>query len=84
MTTAKAVMWLPEDRERLTALMDSLAAVQLDLKPLCNREQQPLLKKLPELTIAEACEILQASIVELREVMLHLDGISELGRSVDE
>ena len=67
-------LWTAVDRSQLAALMDKLVAVQLDLKRLCNPigVQAPL-QGHAEKTIAEACEILQSAIGDLRAVIYRLE-----------
>lgn len=69
-------MWSATDRTLLTATIDKIVAVQLDLKPLCNpSESQAPLKAPAETTIAAACDILQSAIHDLRDVIHRLEDL---------
>ncbi len=69
-------LWTPVDRSQLTALIDKIVAVQLDLKPLCHPAggKRPL-RQPPETTIAVACDILQSAIEDLRQVIQRLENL---------
>jgi hypothetical protein len=65
------------DRTLLTAAIDKVVAVQLDLKPLCSpAESRAPLKAPPETTIAAACDILQSAIHDLRDVIHRLEDLA--------
>jgi hypothetical protein len=66
------------DRSRLTAMIDKLVAVQLDLKPMCDEPGNRVQEKTAQTTIAEACDVLQSAIEDLRQVIFRLDGFSDL------
>lgn len=71
-------MWNAVERDRLIALMDKLAAVQMDLKPWCERDGLPTAAIPPKATIDEACSILRAATYDLRQVIRSLDGPPEM------
>jgi len=69
-------LWTASDRRQITALIDKIVAVQLDLKPLCNPPGSTArLKRSPETTIAAACDILQSAIDDLRGVIQRLEDL---------
>jgi hypothetical protein len=72
--------WTTAERDRLTALLDKLAAVQMDLKPLCNRDRILTSRIPPEATISEAVNILRSASDDLRRVIRHLDGMASPDR----
>jgi hypothetical protein len=68
-------MWVPNDRRLVTALIDKLVAVQLDLKPLCSPGGRPAPPHQIEMTIAPACDILQSAIEDLRDMIQRLEDL---------
>jgi hypothetical protein len=69
-------LWTAIDRRQITALIDKIVAVQLDLKPLCKPAGSTVqLKAPPETTIAAACDILQSAIDDLRGVIQRLEDL---------
>ncbi len=66
--------WMPVDRGRLTSMIDKLVAVQMDLKPLCDETGTKIREATAHITIAEACEVLQSAIDDLKRVIFSLEG----------
>ena len=64
----------PIDRPRLTAMIDKLVAVQIDLKPLCDDAENTARDPKDQATITEACVVLQSAIDDLKQVIFHLEG----------
>jgi len=68
----------PVNSVRLSTLLDKLVAIQLDLEAMCvehlGREHVVLT---PE-AVAEACEALQSSIADLRNIIHQVDGLRDL------
>jgi hypothetical protein len=71
-------VWTPIDRSQLTALVDKLVAVQLDLKPLCSLSGTLGPPEKVETTIATACDILQSAIGDLRDVIQRLEDLPHM------
>jgi hypothetical protein len=66
---------------RLASLLDKLVAVHLDLEPLCGRHaERPQVGATP---IAEACDVLQSAIADLRNIICQLDGLTNLPQAAD-
>jgi hypothetical protein len=68
-------LWAPIDRSLVTALIDKIVAVQLDLKPLCNPAGGPFPREQVEMTITAACDILQSAIDDLRNIIQRLEDL---------
>jgi len=68
-------LWAPIDRRLVTALIDKIVAVQLDLKPLCNPTGPPYPREQVGTTIASACDILQSAIGDLRNIIQRLEDL---------
>jgi hypothetical protein len=67
--------WTDADRGRLTALMDKLTAVTMDLKPLCSPSSS--MKPPPvESTVEAACKLMHTAIDDLRAVIERIDEMS--------
>jgi hypothetical protein len=66
--------WTPVDRSQLAALIDKLVAVQLDLKPLCDDAGSKVEEAKVQTVVAEACEVLQSAIDDLKQVIFRLEG----------
>jgi hypothetical protein len=61
---------------RLSALLDQLVAVNLDLERLCGTPTaRPQVAITPQ-AIAEACEILQSAIADLRNIVYQAEGLT--------
>jgi hypothetical protein len=67
------------DRRRLTSMIDKLVAVQLDLKPLCDDTGSKIQEA--QITIVEACEVLQSAIDDLKQVIFSLEGLQGMVES---
>jgi hypothetical protein len=68
---------------RLASLLDKLVAVHLDLEPLCGTPtERPQVAATPQ-AIAEACDVLQSAIADLRNIICQLDGLTNLPRAAD-
>jgi hypothetical protein len=67
---------MPFDRRRLTTMIDKLVAVQIDLNPLCDDGSKAVRDPKDRATIAEACDVLQSAIDDLKQVIFDLDGFS--------
>jgi len=65
---------MPFDRRRLTTMIDKLVAVQMDLNPLCTDGGNAVRDPKDRATIAEACDVLQSAIDDLKQVIFNLDG----------
>ena len=65
----------PAQRSRLAAMIDNLVAVQMDLKPLCEDKGCNIPEGHGRTTIAEACNVLQSTIDDLKQVIFELEGI---------
>jgi hypothetical protein len=60
---------------RLAARLDKLVAVNLDLEPLCGTPTaRPQVAVTPQ-AIAEACDILQSAIADLRNIVYQAEGL---------
>jgi hypothetical protein len=71
----------PFDRSQVAALIDKLVAVQLDLKPLCDDSGSKVQQAKAQTVIAEACEVLQSAIDDLKQVVFRLEGFSGMVES---
>lgn len=60
---------------RLAAVLDKLVTVQLDLTPLCGTTADTARAAATPEGIAEACEILQSAIADLRNIIHQADGL---------
>jgi hypothetical protein len=61
---------------RLAALLDKLVAVNLDLERLCGTPTaRPQVPVTPQ-AIAEACDILQSAIADLRNIVYQAEGLT--------
>ena len=61
---------------RLAALLDKLVAVNLDLERLCGTPTaRPQVAVTPQ-AIAEACDILQSAIADLRNIVYQAEGLT--------
>ena len=67
-------LWAP-DRSLVTALIDKIVAVRLDLKPLCNPAGPPFPQEHVAVTITAACDILQSAIDDLRNIIQRLEDL---------
>ena len=65
----------PVQRRRLATMIDNLVAVQMDLKPLCDDKGCNIPEGNARTAIAEACEVLQSTIDDLKQVIYELEGI---------
>jgi hypothetical protein len=72
---------MPFDRHRLTAMIDKLVAVQMDLKPLCDDKGNAIRDPEDRATITEACSVLQSAIDDLKQVIFNLDGFKGTAQS---
>jgi hypothetical protein len=72
---------MPVDRHRLTAMIDKLVAVQMDLKPLCESAGSTIREPRDHTTVSEACVVLQSAIDDLKQVIFQLEGFSEMAES---
>ncbi len=61
---------------RLAAILDNLVAVQLNLKPLCGTTADTARAAATPEGIAEACEILQSAVADLRNIIYEVEGLS--------
>lgn len=62
-------------------MIDKLVAVQLDLKPLCDESGAKIQEATAQITIVEACEVLQSAIDDLKQVIFGLEGLPEIVES---
>jgi hypothetical protein len=69
------------DRHRLTAMIDKLVAVQIDLKPLCADGGNAIRDPKDRATITEACAVLQSAIDDLKQVIFRLERRAEPSQS---
>jgi hypothetical protein len=60
--------------EKVAAIPDKLAAVQLSLRPLCNGDT-PTIPVEAKQVIADACDSLHSAIVDVLEVIQHMGGL---------
>jgi hypothetical protein len=67
-----------KDHARLRSLIDKLVAVQLDLRPLCRDRGPRVDAHQVQTTLATACDVLQLAIEDLRDVIYHLDSLSQI------
>ena len=63
---------------RLEALLDKLVAVRMDLEPICGvgKERAPVVA--PRDSIANACDLLNSAIADVRNIIGQVDGMSDL------
>jgi hypothetical protein len=66
---------MPVHHGRLATMIDTLVAVQMDLKALCDRPADAVAGGRSQ-SITEACAVLQSAIDELKEVIRELEGTS--------
>jgi hypothetical protein len=59
--------------EKVAAIPDKLAAIQLSLRPLCNGDT-PTIPAEAKQVIADACDSLHSAIADVLEVIQHLGG----------
>jgi hypothetical protein len=71
----------PVDHRRLAVMIDKLVAVQLDLKPLCDDAGSKVQETKVQTVIAEACEVLQSAIDDLKQMIFRLEGFSGMVES---
>jgi hypothetical protein len=71
--------------KRLAALLDKLAAVDLDVEPICRirRDGDNLPLASAHDAIAGACQILRSAIGDLRDFIHHIDGLKYLLPAID-
>jgi hypothetical protein len=62
---------------RLGTLLDKLVAVQMDLEPVCGagKERAQIVASLA--SIEGACEVLRSAIVDVRDIIHQVDGLTE-------
>jgi hypothetical protein len=70
---------LSPHHRKLMALIDKLAAVHVELLPMCDCEKLAVVGK-PDEVISSACAILQGAIGELREIIFTVDAVAEPNR----
>lgn len=63
---------------RLSALLDKLVPVQLDLEAMCGERLGGPHVVLTQEAVAKACEALQSSIADLRNIIHQVDGLRDL------
>jgi hypothetical protein len=61
-------------------LVDKLAAVHVELLPMCDCEKLAVVGK-PDEVISNACAILQGAIGELREIIFTVDAVAVPNRA---
>jgi signal transduction histidine kinase len=61
---------------RLASLLDKLVAVHLDLDLLCGKHAARQRVAATPQAIAEACDVLQSAIADLRNIICQLDGVT--------
>jgi hypothetical protein len=61
---------------RLAAILDKFVAVQLNLKPLCGTSADTARAEATPEDIAEACEILQSAVADLRNIIYEVEWLS--------
>jgi hypothetical protein len=64
----------------LAAVLDKLVAVHLDLDLLCGTSADRARATLTPKAIADACDILQSAIADLRNIIHQVDGPKDLSR----
>ena len=64
----------------LAAVLDKLVAVYLDLDRLCGTSADQARATLTPKAIADACDILQSAIADLRNIIHQVDGPKDLSR----
>ncbi len=59
--------------EKVAAIPDQLAAIQLSLRPLCNGDT-PTIPAEAKQVIADACDSLHSAITDVLEIVQHVGG----------
>jgi C4-dicarboxylate-specific signal transduction histidine kinase len=63
-----------DNSAQLEALLDKLVALQIDLKALCGTPADRAQAAATPKAIAEACDILQSAVADLRNIIHQVDG----------
>jgi hypothetical protein len=67
---------------RLEALLDKLAAVHIDLEPVCRSKKKRSPIVAPLQAIANACDVLRSAIADVRDVIHEIEGMTDLPEDV--
>jgi hypothetical protein len=61
----------------LEALLDKLVAVQMDLEPICGADKETARGAASLDSIANACEVLNSAIADVRNIIGQVDGMND-------
>lgn len=74
--------WRSVKSGRLEALLDKLVEIQMDLEPICGpgKERAQVVASLE--SIANACDVLNSAIADVRNIIHQADGLMDLAEAV--